>query len=81
MYWPQIIKSYIRLGVGHFYRELADTKVYEIEKIIRPRKAYPSGGYGVRTYSWRNLVSVYTENLSVGATPRFSTKKESLLNA
>ena len=75
MYWPQIIKSYIRLGVGHFYRELADTKVYEIEKIIRPRKAYPSGGYGVRTVG--EILSVYicTENLSVGATPRFSRKK------
>ena len=48
VFWPKVIKSYIRLGVGHFYRELADTKAYEIEKIIRPRKAYPSGGYGVK---------------------------------
>ena len=48
MYWPKIIKSYIRLGVNDFDKELANLKVYEIEKIIRPKKAYPSGGYRVR---------------------------------
>jgi len=41
------------LGVSHFFEELKDTKVqeaaraYEIQEIIRPRNAYPSGGYGV----------------------------------
>ena len=48
VYWPKIIKSYIRLGVNDFDKELANLKVYEIEKIIRPKKAYPSGGYRVR---------------------------------
>ena len=47
IYWPKIIKSYIRLGVNDFDKDLANSKVYEIEKIIRPKKAYPSGGYRV----------------------------------
>ena len=47
IYWPKIIKSFIRLGVNDFDKDLANSKVYEIEKIIRPKKAYPSGGYRV----------------------------------
>jgi hypothetical protein len=56
VYKPGKVKSYIRLGVGNFYKELADTKVYDIEYIIRPRKAYPSGGYGVRYINYKNVV-------------------------
>ena len=41
VYKPIEIKSHIRLGISNFYNELADAKTYEIEKIIRPRRAYP----------------------------------------
>ena len=34
--------------MNDFDKELANLKVYEIEKIIRPKKAYPSGGYRVQ---------------------------------
>ena len=48
VYEPQDLPSYVRLGVGNFYKELSDAKAHQIEYIVRPREAYPSGGYGVR---------------------------------
>lgn len=46
IYKPGNIKSHIRLGITDFYEQLADAQTFEIEEIIRPREAYPSGGYG-----------------------------------
>ena len=48
------LPSHIRLGVSHFFEELADTKAHEISEIIRPRNAYPSGGYGVYFFNISN---------------------------
>ena len=41
VYKPTDVISHIRLGMSNFYTELADTPTYEIEKIVRPRRAYP----------------------------------------
>ena len=47
VYFPNDVKSHVRLGISDFYQELAEARTFEIEKIIRPREAYLSGGYGV----------------------------------
>ena len=70
IYWPKIIKSYIRLGVNDFDKDLANSKVYEIEKIIRPKKAYPSGGYRVWKiflfipHTYQNVFNIPTKKIS-----------------
>ena len=55
VFYPDKIKSYIRIGIKNFMKELKTSKAYEIEKIIRPQKAYPSGGYGVSIFGTTSL--------------------------
>ena len=53
-----ITRSWIRVGVRNFVKELKSSKPYEVEKIIRPGKAYPSGGYGVSIKKLANFVNL-----------------------
>ena len=38
---------HFRLGLSNFITESKKAKAYEVEMIVRPKEAYPSGGYGV----------------------------------
>ena len=53
-----ITRSWIRVGVRNFVKELKSSKPYEVEKIIRPGKAYPSGGYGVSIKKFSSFVKL-----------------------
>ena len=44
---PEEVKSYIYVNVQDFIQDQGKHEKYEIQRIIRPRKAYPSAGYGV----------------------------------
>ena len=44
---PGEVHSYIYVNVQDFIQDEGRHEKYEIRRIIRPRKAYPSAGYGV----------------------------------
>ncbi len=37
----------VRLGLADFNEETSKSLVYKVKRVVRPAKAYPSGGYGV----------------------------------
>ena len=45
--FPKEVKSYIYVNVQDFTKNQGNHQKYEIKRIIRPHKAYPSAGYGV----------------------------------
>ena len=56
---PKEVKSYIYLNVQDFIKNQGNHEKYEIKKIIRPNKAYPSAGYGVCKTQLYNIGFTY----------------------
>ena len=44
---PKSTNSYIYVNVQDFVKDQGNHEKYEIRRIVRPKKAYPSAGYGV----------------------------------